>query len=68
MIDAEMDSVIIKTCTMGTEKSDIMRSIKELQPKLFELENKFKINVCGEGGEFETLTVDCPIYKKKILM
>jgi diphthamide synthase (EF-2-diphthine--ammonia ligase) len=23
---------------------------------------------CGEGGEFESLTLDCPIYKKKIVM
>jgi diphthine-ammonia ligase len=68
MIKDGMDSLIIKTCTMGLDKTDLLKSIKELQPKLFELEAKYQVNVCGEGGEFESLTVDCPIYKKKIVM
>ena len=25
-------------------------------------------NIAGEGGEYETLTLDCPLYKKKIIM
>jgi diphthine-ammonia ligase len=66
MIKDGMNSLIIKTCTMGLEKGDLMKSIKELQPKLFELEKKYQVNVCGEGGEFESLTIDSPIYKKKI--
>jgi diphthine-ammonia ligase len=23
----------------------------------------YGINVCGEGGEYETLTLDCPLFK-----
>lgn len=34
--------------------------------ELAELENKYKINVAGEGGEFETLVVSSPIHKKRI--
>lgn len=29
---------------------------------------KFHLNVCGEGGEYESLTIDAPVYKKKIIM
>lgn len=29
---------------------------------------KYGINVCGEGGEFETFTLDCPLFKKAIKM
>ena len=25
-------------------------------------------NIDCEGGEYETLTLDCPLYKKKIIM
>ena len=25
-----------------------------------------KINVAGEGGEYETSVLDCPLFKKKI--
>ncbi|KAA0005665.1 MAG: TIGR00289 family protein, partial [Thermoplasmata archaeon] len=28
--------------------------------------DKYKINVGGEGGEYETLVLDCPMYKKRI--
>jgi diphthine-ammonia ligase len=27
---------------------------------------EFGFNVCGEGGEYETVTLDCPLFKKKI--
>jgi diphthine-ammonia ligase len=26
------------------------------------------LNVCGEGGEYETITLDCPMFKKEIIM
>ena len=68
MINDGMESIIIKTCTIGLGSEDLGKTIKELQPKLWDLEAKYKINVCGEGGEFESLTLDCPIYKKKIVM
>lgn len=63
-----MESIIIKTCTLGLGKEDLGKTIEQLQPKLFDLEEKHKINVCGEGGEFESLTLNCPIYKKRIVM
>jgi len=68
MINDGMDALIIKTCTMGLNQNHLLKSIKELQPLLFQFEDKYQINVCGEGGEFESLTVDCPIYKKKIII
>lgn len=29
---------------------------------------KYGINVCGEGGEYETFTLDCPLFKQKIVL
>jgi diphthamide synthase (EF-2-diphthine--ammonia ligase) len=26
------------------------------------------MNVCGEGGEYESLVLDCPHYKKRLRM
>ncbi len=34
--------------------------------KLKEISRKYGINVAGEGGEFETFVLDCPLFKKKI--
>jgi diphthamide synthase (EF-2-diphthine--ammonia ligase) len=68
MIDDNMNAILIKVCTMGLDETDLLISIADLKDKLFMLEKKYQINVCGEGGEFETLTLDCPLYKKKIDM
>ncbi len=34
--------------------------------RLIELKNKVGINVAGEGGEYESLVVDSPLFKNKI--
>jgi len=26
------------------------------------------MNVCGEGGEYESLVLDCPHYKRKLVV
>lgn len=35
--------------------------------KLVLLEEKFGVSVCGEGGEFESLVLDGPIFNKRIV-
>ena len=30
------------------------------------LQKKYRINPAGEGGEFETFVVDCPLFKKAL--
>eukprot|EP00557_Chaetoceros_sp_GSL56_P012376 CAMPEP_0176480018 /NCGR_PEP_ID=MMETSP0200_2-20121128/2054_1 /TAXON_ID=947934 /ORGANISM="Chaetoceros sp., Strain GSL56" /LENGTH=881 /DNA_ID=CAMNT_0017876111 /DNA_START=145 /DNA_END=2790 /DNA_ORIENTATION=+ len=32
------------------------------------LKEKFDFHICGEGGEYETLVLDCPIFKKKLIL
>ena len=68
MIEDGMDSILIKVCVIGLDKIDLMKSLKEMKNKLVKLKNEYGINVCGEGGEYETITLDCPIYKKKIVI
>ncbi|MEM4330925.1 MAG: diphthine--ammonia ligase [Candidatus Pacearchaeota archaeon] len=38
------------------------QAIKELK----RLHDKFKINPAGEGGEFESLVLNCPLFKKEL--
>ncbi|KAK1931119.1 Diphthine--ammonia ligase [Phytophthora citrophthora] len=35
---------------------------------IFEQKEKYQMNVCGEGGEYETFTLDCPLFKKRIVI
>jgi diphthine-ammonia ligase len=40
-------------------------TLKEVE-KLKELNKKYKINIAGEGGEYESLVLDCPMFKEEI--
>ena len=42
----------------------IFISLAEMEPTLMSLEKKFGVHVCGEGGEYETFTLDSPLFKK----
>ncbi|MBD3164272.1 TIGR00289 family protein [Candidatus Woesearchaeota archaeon] len=36
--------------------------------RLVELNKKYRINIAGEGGEFESLVLDCPLFTKKLVI
>jgi len=63
MIDNNLHAVLIKTAVIGLGPKDLGKSLKEMREKLMLLKAKYAINVCGEGGEFESLTLDCPLYR-----
>jgi asparagine synthase (glutamine-hydrolysing) len=51
----------------GLDQSWLGRIItKKDVDKLVELKKKYGINIAGEGGEFESLVLDCPMFRKKI--
>lgn len=64
MIANDLNAVLIKTAVVGLGPKDLGKSLKEMRDKLFDLKEKYQINVCGEGGEFESLTLDCPLFKR----
>ncbi|XP_055219231.1 diphthine--ammonia ligase isoform X1 [Gorilla gorilla gorilla] len=44
------------------------KTLDQMEPYLIELSKKYGVHVCGEGGEYETFTLDCPLFKKKIIV
>ena len=51
----------------GLDKSWLGVSITEEHiDRLVEINRKVGINIAGEGGEFESLVLDCPMFFKKI--
>jgi diphthine-ammonia ligase len=32
------------------------------------LKDRFDFHICGEGGEYETLVLDCPLFKKRLVL
>ncbi len=66
MINSKLDAILIKVACMGLKPDKHLgKSISEMKSYLSELESKYGANVCGEGGEYETLTLDCPLFKTK---
>lgn len=68
MVDNGIEAILIKTASFGLEKSHIGKSIKEMFPYLESANEKYGLNICGEGGEYETITLDCKLYKYKIIL
>lgn len=59
--------IITGVAAEGLDKSWLGKKINlETVGRLKEMNKKFGINIGAEGGEFETLVLDCPIFKKKI--
>lgn len=68
MIDSGLQAILIKVATYGLDGNDLGKSLGEMREKLFRLEAAVKVNVCGEGGEFESLTLDCPLFKRRLVI
>lgn len=67
MIDCQIDAILVKVATLGLDPvKHLGKSIRQLQPHLLAMKDKYGLNVCGEGGEYETFTLDCPLYINRI--
>ncbi|KAK0550366.1 hypothetical protein OC846_003701, partial [Tilletia horrida] len=66
MVKTGMNAVLIKVAGAGLDERDLGKSLAQMQPKLRRLNSLYGAHVCGEGGEYETLTLDCPLFKRRI--
>ena len=67
MIDEGFDVIITGVAAAGLgEKLLGARLTLSLVEELKKISDKFGINPAGEGGEFETLVLDAPIFKQRI--
>uniref|UniRef100_A0A1I8AS10 Diphthine--ammonia ligase n=1 Tax=Steinernema glaseri TaxID=37863 RepID=A0A1I8AS10_9BILA len=66
MITAGVHAVLIKVAAMGLSDKHLGLSLAEARPTLQKLSDNYGVHVCGEGGEYESFVVDCPLFKKRI--
>ncbi|MEM3074563.1 MAG: diphthine--ammonia ligase [Candidatus Pacearchaeota archaeon] len=67
LLKNKFEIIITKVAAEGLSKEYIGRKLdKKLIEELKYLQEKYKINPAGEGGEFETIVVNCPIFKSKM--
>ncbi|XP_068953742.1 diphthine--ammonia ligase isoform X2 [Petaurus breviceps papuanus] len=69
MISSGVQAMIIKVAAFGLDPDKHLgKTLDQVESDLCELSKKYGVNVCGEGGEYETFTLDCPLFKKKVVV
>lgn len=69
MVTAGVDAVLVKVAGAGLDpQRHLGKTLAALQPTLLRLHGQFGLDVCGEGGEYESLVLDCAIFKKRLVL
>ncbi|MCD6242260.1 TIGR00289 family protein [Candidatus Bathyarchaeota archaeon] len=67
IIENEFEVIIVGVYALGLNENWLGRKIDtETVKELIKLKEKFGISPVGEGGEYESLVLDAPYFKKKI--
>jgi len=68
MVDGGLDARIVKVASMGLGARHIGESIlnRSFSCHLHDLNRKWGVHVCGEGGEYESAVVDAPMYRSVV--
>lgn len=84
MIAAGMEAILIKVAGIGLTVKHLGNTLAQMEPTFIKLvsalicfirtsdkpdqNNLYGAHICGEGGEYETLTLDCPLFKHRIVL
>jgi len=67
LINSGFEIIITGVAAQGLDEKWLGRTIDKTNYELLKKESKkFKFNITFEGGEAETMVLNCPIYKKRI--
>lgn len=69
LVNSQIKAIITKIACYGLDEKWLGREIDlDAIKELINIETKYKINVAGEGGEYESLVLDAPFFKNKIML
>jgi len=67
LIKLNFETVIVGVYALGFNQSWLGRKFNSTTlSDLIKLNEKYKVSLVGDGGEYETLVLDAPFFKKKI--
>src|SRR3989344_7165791 len=67
LVEKKFQVIIVGVFAYGFDDSWLGKNLdKKSISELIKLQEKYKINVAGEGGEFESFVLDAPFFKKRI--
>ncbi|KAG8348148.1 putative Diphthamide synthase [Trypanosoma vivax] len=60
-----VDAILVKTASIGLDPGrHLGLTLQEMRPVLEEAQHRYAVHGAGEGGEFETVVVNCPLFKR----
>lgn len=68
MISSGLVAAVIKVAGIGLSDKDLGRTLAQLSGKLERLSDMYGAHMCGEGGEYETLALDSPLFRHALAM
>lgn len=66
MIAMDVEAILIKVACVGLDSRHLGLTLAQVEHKMTQLHQKYKAHPCGEGGEYETIVLDCPLFVKKL--
>jgi asparagine synthase (glutamine-hydrolysing) len=67
LVDSRFKIIVVGAFAFPLDKSWLGRIIdKKFIEEVAQLKDKYKIHAAGEGGEFETFVLDCPLFKHEL--
>ncbi len=69
LVAENFDVIVVGVFAYPLDKRFLGRKIDErFISEMIELQNKFKISPAGEGGEFESFVLGCPLFNRKLVV
>lgn len=69
MTEYGLEAVLVKVSSQGlAPHKHLGKSIAELEPLFKRLNRQHGFHVAGEGGEYETLAIDAPFFKRRLVL
>ncbi|KAF9205593.1 ATP binding domain 4 [Haplosporangium sp. Z 27] len=68
MAQAGVNAILIKIAAIGLKTQHLGQSIGDMYSYLCKMNQQYDLHICGEGGEYETVTLDCPLFKRRIIV
>ncbi len=69
LLEDNFEIIFTRVQAAGLDKSWLGRKLDaKAVEDLLKIQEKYKIHINGEGGEFESKVLDCPLFKQKIVI
>lgn len=70
IIDSDIHCILVKVAGVGLiPYKHLSKSLQEMKSTIAVLHSRYGLDICGEGGEYESLVIDMNIFKKyKVLL